>query len=646
MRLPAELEFRKKKEMGASAYDYGMQEQDKCVSKKCYDDEDDDEEEDDYLYPRHPTPPDGGWAWVVMLGSFMCLFTVDGTCFSYGPLMPSLAKEFEASHSKVAWVGSTLAGSYLLAGPAVAAMCAKYGNRKVCIIGSIIACIGLLMSVHSESVDMMIATYGVIGGMGLGMVHLPAVVAVGHWFKKKRAFATGCAFVGAGLGQFVFPPLITWLVETYSWRGALYIMAGIHLNCAVYGMTFVPVNRWLAGSKPRRPINRKVEICRGDIMTALIESKKRERTISNGSLDNCVITRDNVLIKLDPKLFEGKRNNSIIARFRRQLGFSSQSLASSKNSLQGIPSIVIDAVHKDMNMKAAAAAAMAANNSGSVSLTGSPIYRPSGSHGVTRVQQLSGMVGLEKRGSLPMMSQGSNPAYLSSTKIESPSKESVNGSALALSQARVSKTQSCDVIPTSKMSPGPADSSASIDGENPNPVLSRSASDLQTHHTQFLPFGPGSLDGTDLRIQSIQLLSNGTSCAQELAAAKARGLRCRSSRSESSTHSFGGFSYTSPGSVHGSTVLYSSAGSLPQIQATLEEMEQLQASCEAIERSFPAECLHFVVNMLNLELLVNPVFLKFALSTFAVIMGFYIPFFFLPSKGEEVPYGMPLRLKE
>ena len=350
------------------------------------------------------------------------------------------------------------------------------------------------------------------------MVHLPAVVAVGQWFEKKRAFATGFAFVGAGLGQFVFPPLITWLIDIFQWRGVLYILAGIILNCAVYGMTFVPVDRWLAGSRPRRPINRKVEINRGDIMTALIESKKRERTISNGSLDNCVITRDNVLIKLDPKLFEGKRNNSIIARFRRQLGFSSQSLASSKNSLQGIPSIVIDAVHKDMNMKAAAAAAAAANG-GSASLQGSPIYRPSG---MTRVQQLSGG-GLEKRGSLPMMTRCPNPANLSSTKLENGSNTAeLNSNGAALSTVRVSKTQSCDVIPTSKLSPSPTNSSAGSEGENP--TLSRSASDLQTH-TQFLPFGPANVDGNDLRIQSIQLIPNGASCAHELAAAKAKGLR-------------------------------------------------------------------------------------------------------------------------
>lgn len=614
--------------MGATAYEYGTKEPDKFESQKCCYDDDEDEEDYYYNYPRHPTPPDGGWAWIVMLAAFLCLFTVDGTVITFMPLMPYLVEEFDVSRAKASIIGSAVSGTYLLAGPIVAAMCKKWGNRKVCISGSVLACIGVLMSIHSENVKMMLVTYGVIGGFGLGMVYLPAVVAVGQWFDKKRAFATGFAMVGSGVGVFVFPPLMLWLIDVYRWRGVLYILAGIILNCAVYGMTFIPVERYIAANKPRRPINYKVEINRGDIMTALIESKKRERTISNGSLDNCVITRDNVLIKLDPKLFEGKRNNSLIARFRRQLGFSSQSLASSKNSLQGIPSIVIDAVNKDMNMKAKAAAAAAAANGGSSSLNNSPIYRPSG---MTRVQQLSSG-SLEKRGSLPLMARGSNPALLSSTRLgnsgNTQSKTAVDTNGVTLFSVRVSKTQSCDVIPINKLSLGSTSST-----ESENPAMTRSASDLQTH-TQFLPFDPADLDSNDLRIQSIQLIPNEASCAHKLAAAKAKGLRCRSSRSESSTHSFGGFSYTGPASAHASSVLFSSsAGSLPQVQAHLEEME-IEESSQSSQRSFPAQCLHILLNMLHYKLLLNPAIALFVFSTFTVVMAMYIPFFYFPTKGQ------------
>lgn len=35
-------------------------------------------------------------------------------------------------------------------------------------------------------------------GVGFGFIYLPAIVTVGYYFEKKRAFATGIAVCGSG----------------------------------------------------------------------------------------------------------------------------------------------------------------------------------------------------------------------------------------------------------------------------------------------------------------------------------------------------------------------------------------------------------------------------------------------------------------
>ena len=188
------------------------------------------------------------------------------------------------------------------------------------------------------------------------MIYLPAIVTVGYWFDKKRGFATGIAVCGSGIGTFMFAPLGEYLLEEYGWKGCNVLMAGIILNCVACGAVFRPLDR-----APRRPDYREeVVVQRGSIMKALIEEKKRQRTISNGSLDNCIITKDNRLIKIDPALFEcrGGRHNSFIAKFKESLGFSTKSLNGSKQSL-GVPHIVI-------------------SGGSAAALTASPIYKPSG----------------------------------------------------------------------------------------------------------------------------------------------------------------------------------------------------------------------------------------------------------------------------
>ena len=58
------------------------------------------------------------------------------------------------------------------------------------------------------------------------MIYLPAVIAAGFYFDKRRALATGIAVCGSGIGTFVMAPLVSSLTETYGWRGAMMVQAG------------------------------------------------------------------------------------------------------------------------------------------------------------------------------------------------------------------------------------------------------------------------------------------------------------------------------------------------------------------------------------------------------------------------------------
>ena len=51
----------------------------------------------------------------------------------------------------------------------------------------------------------------------------------------------GVAAAGSGVGGFVFPPLVNFLLETYSWRGAFIILGAIMLNIVICGSLFRPL---------------------------------------------------------------------------------------------------------------------------------------------------------------------------------------------------------------------------------------------------------------------------------------------------------------------------------------------------------------------------------------------------------------------
>ncbi|XP_055949917.1 monocarboxylate transporter 12-like isoform X1 [Argiope bruennichi] len=188
-----------------------------------------------------PEPPDGGWGWVIVMASFMCNVVVDGIAYSFGIFLVPFVNYYKSSKGKTAWVGSLLAGCYLIAGPVVSALTNKFGCRPVTIAGSIISCIAFLLSIAAPTVDVLMVTYGIMAGIGFGLIYLPAIVSVGYYFSTKRAFATGIAVCGSGMGAFVFAPLTQLLLDAYSWQGAMLIMAGLALNCSVFGALMRPL---------------------------------------------------------------------------------------------------------------------------------------------------------------------------------------------------------------------------------------------------------------------------------------------------------------------------------------------------------------------------------------------------------------------
>ncbi|XP_065084865.1 uncharacterized protein LOC135707064 isoform X2 [Ochlerotatus camptorhynchus] len=200
-------------------------------------------EDDDGMCEYHdmPPPPDGGYGWVIVFASFMCNMIVDGIAYTFGVFLNEFVQYFGEGKGTVAWVGSLLSGMYLSAGPVVSALANKYGCRAVCIAGSIISSVAFALSTLSPNVTVMMLTYGVMGGIGFGFIYLPAVVAVGYYFETKRSLATGIAVCGSGFGTFAFAPLANMLLEHFDWKSSTLILAGLILNCAIFGAMMKPL---------------------------------------------------------------------------------------------------------------------------------------------------------------------------------------------------------------------------------------------------------------------------------------------------------------------------------------------------------------------------------------------------------------------
>nr|CDP95420.1 Bm2134, isoform c [Brugia malayi] len=180
---------------------------------------------------------DGGWGWVVVVGSFFIHVFADGIVYSFGILLEIIMKEFDVSNAKASMIISLLTGLTLGMGPIASAITNKFGCRVTTILGSLIATTGCATSYYATSVEYLMVSVGCVMGIGFGLMYCPAIVIVSMYFEKKRSMATGIAVCGAGVGTVVFAPISEALIKI-SWRTVFAVYTVIVLMCSLCGATF------------------------------------------------------------------------------------------------------------------------------------------------------------------------------------------------------------------------------------------------------------------------------------------------------------------------------------------------------------------------------------------------------------------------
>ena len=190
--------------------------------------------------------PDGGWGWAVVLAGFTVHFLLDGINYTFGILLGPIAQDLGSDEATVVWAGSLLVGVNMLSGPLVGGLVNRFGCRPVAVAGSVLAAAAMAASTLARDVVTFILVYGVLGGLGFGLVFLPAVVCVGLYFERRRALATGVAVCGAGVGAIVFAPVAASLVARLGWRATNLVFSGLCLLNILCGLVMRPL-----GAVPR-----------------------------------------------------------------------------------------------------------------------------------------------------------------------------------------------------------------------------------------------------------------------------------------------------------------------------------------------------------------------------------------------------------
>lgn len=79
----------------------------------------------------------------------------------------------------------------------------RFGPRMLISIGTVMSGLSWVLAAQVQSAPMLYLTYGVVGGLGTGIVYVGVVGLMVRWFPKQRGFAAGAVAAGYGMGAIV-----------------------------------------------------------------------------------------------------------------------------------------------------------------------------------------------------------------------------------------------------------------------------------------------------------------------------------------------------------------------------------------------------------------------------------------------------------
>ncbi|KAI2628706.1 MFS general substrate transporter [Hypoxylon sp. NC1633] len=179
-----------------------------------------------------------GWlAWSQVIASFLISFCTLGLGNSYGAFQSYYQHNILESYSPsdISWIGTTQGFLLSIVGIISGPLYDRGYMKSLVYAGTALNVLGLVATSFSTNYAWTFVSYGVILGLGFGILYVPAQAAVQAHFTCKAALPTGISMAGSSVGGIIFPIMFRQLVEAigFAWAcRAIALMSGVLLMVA------------------------------------------------------------------------------------------------------------------------------------------------------------------------------------------------------------------------------------------------------------------------------------------------------------------------------------------------------------------------------------------------------------------------------
>jgi len=158
-------------------------------------------------------------AWIAAIVTFFTLVATSGFRSAPSVLIVPLEDAFGWNREQISLAISVNVLLFGLTAPFAAALMERFTVRKVVMGALTTVSTGAFLTTQIHAPWQLVATWGIIVGIGTGSMALVfAATVANRWFVKRRGLVVGGLTAASAAGQLIFLPGLTRLSELHGWK--------------------------------------------------------------------------------------------------------------------------------------------------------------------------------------------------------------------------------------------------------------------------------------------------------------------------------------------------------------------------------------------------------------------------------------------
>jgi oxalate/formate antiporter len=175
----------------------------------------------------------GATRWVQLAAGVVCMMAISSPQYVWTLMTKPMAALYGVPLSTLQVTFSLLIVLQTFFSPLQGYLIDRFGPRVLISVGSVLTGASWFLAARADSLTLLYLSYGVLGGLGTGVVYVGVVGLVVRWFPAQRGFAAGMVAAGYGMGAMLttFPVSASLadagLASTLQKFGVIFALVGL-----------------------------------------------------------------------------------------------------------------------------------------------------------------------------------------------------------------------------------------------------------------------------------------------------------------------------------------------------------------------------------------------------------------------------------